>query len=497
MRNKISYGFLWLLMGIPFGLAAQVGEKITVGAKHFNEGYLLGEMIALVLEDAGFEVDKRFNLGGTAVIFEGLRNGAIDIYPEYSGTISAEILKMKDTLSLDQQRKSVKSRFNLEISDPYGFNNTYALLIKKEKAKQLGISNISDLKRHPALRLGLSHEFLKRQDGWGTLSAFYGLLQKPTALEHGLAYQAILEDNIDVMDAYSTDGEINRYDLLLLEDDRNFFPDYQAVSFYQSSLPPEAKKALAKLNGALSAVEMQELNALALFEKKGHRQIAHDFLVNKKIISEIAVVGGSQWGEIWDKTWEHLKLTSLSLLAAMLLALPLGTFLYRNPKFSNSILYAAGIMQTIPSIALLALMIPLLGIGMLPALIALFLYALLPILRNTVIGLVSVDPQLKKVASAIGLNDWQRLKQVELPLAMPSILAGIRTAAVITVGTATLAAFIGAGGLGEFIVTGLALNNTNLILKGAIPSAVLAVLIELLFEGIERILIPRHLRQNI
>src|SRR5690606_9099724 len=261
MRNKISYGFLWLLMGIPFGLAAQVGEKITVGAKHFNEGYLLGEMIALVLEDAGFEVDKRFNLGGTAVSFEGLRNGAIDVYPEYTGTISAEILKMTDTLSLDQQREWVKKKFGLEISDPYGFNNTYALLIKKDKAKELSISKISDLKDHSTLRLGLSHEFLKRQDGWGTLSAFYGLPQKPTALEHGLAYQAILENNIDVMDGYSTDGEIDRYDLLLLQDDRNFFPDYQAVSFYQSSLSPKAKNALAKLTSSISALEMQELNS--------------------------------------------------------------------------------------------------------------------------------------------------------------------------------------------------------------------------------------------
>ena len=134
--------------------------------------------------------------------------------------------------------------------------------------------------------------------------------------------------------------------------------------------------------------------------------------------------------------------------------------------------------------------------GFLPAMIALFLYALLPILRNTVSGLFTVDPQLRKVASAIGLDEWKRLRLIELPLAMPAILTGIRTAAVINVGTATLAAFIGAGGLGEFIVTGLALNNTTLILKGAIPSAILAICIELFFEGMEWLLIPRHLRQK-
>jgi osmoprotectant transport system permease protein len=142
-------------------------------------------------------------------------------------------------------------------------------------------------------------------------------------------------------------------------------------------------------------------------------------------------------------------------------------------------------------------MIPILGIGVVPAVVTLFLYALLPILRNTVIGLTTVDPTLKKVALAIGLTKWNSLRLVEIPLAMPMILAGIRTAAVINVGTATLAAFIGAGGLGEFIVMGLALNNTNMILMGAIPAAALAIATEIVFEGLELILIPNHLRQKI
>lgn len=496
MIKRTGYGLLLALLFISLGIAAQSRETITVGAKHFNEGYILGEIIALVLEDAGFAVDRKFNLGGTAVIFEGLRNNAIDVYPEYTGTISSEILKMEDTLTLNEQRDLVKNRFNLEISDPYGFNNTYALLIKKEKARKMRLTNISDLKNHPDIKFGLSYEFLKRQDGWDNLSSFYGLPQNPTALEHGLAYQAILKNNIDITDAYSTDGEINKYDLLLLEDDRNFFPDYQAVSFYRTSLPQEAIRALDKLTSSISAREMQELNSLSLFEQKGHAEIAHNFLVNKKIIQNTEFTGISEWREIFDKTLVHLRLTLLSLLVAILIALPLGIVIYRHQKFSKAVLYIVGIMQTIPSIALLALMIPLFGIGFLPALIALFLYALLPILRNTVIGLFTVDPQLKKVASAIGLNDWKKLKLVELPLAMPAILTGIRTAAVINVGTATLAAFIGAGGLGEFIVTGLALNNTSLILKGAIPSAILAIMIELVFEALEWGLIPKHLRQK-
>ena len=496
MRNQIFYGALCLLLWIPVDVPAQTGETITVGAKHFNEGYILGEIIALVLEDAGFRVDRKFNLGGTAVTFEGLRNDVIDVYPEYTGTISSEILKMQDMLPLEQQREIVKERYGLEISEPYGFNNTYALLMKEEMAGELGISRISDLQNHPTLRFGLSYEFLKRQDGWGVLSPYYKLPQNPTGMEHGLAYQAILKDNIDITDAYSTDGEIQRYGLLLLEDDRNFFPDYQAVSFYRTALPQEAKNALKKLDSAISAEEMQTLNSLALFEQINHSAIAHEFLVNKKIIQATEFIGVAQWREIFDKTLVHLELTLLSLLIAILIALPLGIVIYRHRRFSKTVLYIVGIMQTVPSIALLALMIPLFGIGFLPAMIALFLYALLPILRNTVSGLFTVDPQLRKVASAIGLDEWKRLMLVELPLAMPAILTGIRTAAVINVGTATLAAFIGAGGLGEFIVTGLALNNTTLILKGAIPSAILAIGIELFFEGIEWVLIPKHLRQK-
>jgi osmoprotectant transport system permease protein len=496
MKKTFFFGVVFFTLCGYLASLAQSKETVTVGAKHFNEGYILGEIIAFVLEDAGFDVDRRFNLGGTAVTFEGLRKGAIDVYPEYTGTISAEILKMPHTSTLPQIQDRVMQEFQLEVSDPYGFSNTYALLIKKNKAQTAGINTLSDLQTHPTLRFGISHEFLERQDGWGVLSAFYRLPQKPIALEHGLAYQAILDDRIDVMDAYSTDGEISRYDLLLLEDDRHFFPDYQAVSFYRADLPQAAKQALAKLSSSITAEEMQELNALALFGKESHHQIAHDFLVEKNIIQPVDLKNLAAWREILNKTTVHLQLTLLAVLAAIIIALPLGIYLYRHPRFSNSILYAAGIMQTVPSIALLALMIPLFGIGKFPALIALFLYALLPILRNTVIGLFTVDPQLKKVASAIGLNSWQRLKLVELPLAMPAILVGIRTAAVITVGTATLAAFIGAGGLGEFIVTGLALNNTTLILKGAIPSAILAIIIELVFEGLERLMVPKHLRQK-
>lgn len=492
----IATWLLCLTLFNPLSLRAQSNQVISVGAKNFNEGYILSEMIAILLEDAGFEVARRFNLGGTAVTFEALRTNAIDVYPEYSGTIAYEILNLQNNPALEEVRAMVKSRYDLEVSAPYGFNNTYALVMVSDKAEQLNIDRVSHLQKHGDLTFGLSHEFMKRRDGWEDLAAFYRLPQKPFGLEHGLAYEALLQGQIDVTDAYSTDGQVKRYGLKLLTDDKRFFPDYQAVSFYRSSIPTRAKAAIARLDSSISEEEMQTLNSLALFAKKSHFEIARGFLINKKMINDSGTGGLSGWAEILDKALTHLQLTLLALFSAMLVAVPVGILIYRHSILSRAVLYLTGILQTIPSIALLALMIPVFGIGIVPALVALFLYALLPILRNTVVGLVTVDPELKKVAAAMGIGERKRLLLIEVPLAMPTIITGVRTAAVINVGTATLAAFIGAGGLGEFIVTGLALNNTSLILKGAIPAALLAILMELGFEGIEALMIPRHLRKR-
>lgn len=486
-----------IVVMILFVPAGHAQEAIRVGAKHFNEGYILSEMISILLEDGGFRVQRTFNLGGTTVAFEALRNNAIDVYPEYTGTLSAEILNEPSFGELHQIDSLLHERYDLHISTPYGFNNTYALLMDPALAKKLSITKISDLQDYPELTVGLSYEFLKRKDGWENLAATYRLPHTARGLEHGLAYQALREGKIDITDAYSTDGEIQHYKLMLLPDDRHFFPSYQAVSLYRNSLPEKARKILDKLSSSINEDEMQHMNSLALFDQKSHAEIARDFLIQKKLIqSDTAKSSPDSWQEILLHAVEHIKLTFLSLVAAVLVAVPAGIWLRRFPSLTKVILYVTSILQTVPSIALLALMIPLFGIGAVPAVIALFLYALLPILRNTMVGLDTVDPLLKKVARSLGMNAWQSLRYVEFPLAIPTILTGIRTAAVINVGTATLAAFIGAGGLGEFIVTGLALNNTSLILQGAIPAALLAILIELLFEGLEWKLVPKHLRQQ-
>lgn len=485
--------FTVIFLLISTGLVS--AQTYTVGAKHFNEGYILGEILAQLMEHEGYKVERRFNLGGTAVCFQALRNNAIDLYPEYTGSLAEEILKSDIKLSHDELNNKLHSELGLEISQSLGFNNTYALATTQKVAEQNGIATISDLHKTSTMPVALSYEFLKRKDGWENLKSTYELELKPAGIEHGLAYQALISGKIELTDAYTTDGEIEKYDLLLLKDDLNFFPDYQAVAVYNTTLDPNIKILLKKLEGLISEDEMQSMNAAVLFEKITFAEVARSFLKEKKLVEKnYQMQDSGMWNEISEKTITHLWLTGLSLGLAILIAVPLGVVLYIFSGISRPILYFVGLLQTIPSIALLALMIPLLGIGKVPAIVALLLYALLPILRNTTTGLTSVDPILKKVATGMGMTPFQQLKLVELPLAMPYVLAGIRTAAVITIGTATLAAFIGAGGLGEFIVTGLALNSTQLILQGAIPAAILAILVEFLFELLEKALIPKHLR---
>lgn len=351
---------------------------------------------------------------------------------------------------------------------------------------------------YPDLKIAFSYEFLKRKDGWESVAKVYGLNNNPVGIEHGLAYQALDEGKIELTDVYSTDGEIPKYDLLILEDDKNFFPKYFAVPFYRAEMDTNFKEIISYLSNSLNYRLMQSMNAKVLYENKSFAEVANEFLKSRGLISaDASYEKKSVLSEIFQKTQRHLVITFISLILAIVIAVPLGVLLSIYPAISKPVLYVTGLLQTIPSIALLAFMIPALGIGILPAIAALFLYALLPILRNTAIGLFSIDPLIKKVATGMGLTVWQKLRYVEIPLAMPTIFAGIKTAAVINVGTATLAAFIGAGGLGEFIVTGLALNDTKLILEGAIPAALLAILIEFIFELIERVYIPKHLKQKL
>ncbi len=485
-----------ILLFNPVAFAA--GGKMVIGSKMDSENYLLAEIMAQLLENEGYEIERKFGFGGTLICYNALREGEIDIYPEYTGTISQAILtpeeRPSDSRSLNNFDEILKQK-NLDLFAGFGFNNSYVIAVKKSLAAQRNIKNISDLKAHSDLIAAFSHEFLNRDDGWEQLKAIYSLDLSPTGIQHGLAYKAIDEGSIDLTDAYSTDGDIERYGLALLEDDLNFFSKYYAALLSRTDFPAKAKEALLRLENTLTDEEMRALNARVVIGKQSFAAVAEGFLKGRGLINaEEATDKNTVIDALIENTITHIKLTLIALSIGCIVGLGSAFLIFRSQKISRYVIYVTGLLQTVPSIALLALMIPLLGIGEVPAITALFLYSLLPILRSAITALATIDPVLTNVARAIGMSKFQQLRYVLFPLALPNILAGIKTATVICIGTATLAAFIGAGGLGEPIVTGLALNDTNLILQGAVPAACLAILVEILFELLEKHIILDHMR---
>ena len=482
-----------LALAVVDGRAASP-PMVTVGSKNFTESYLLAEITAQLLEHAGIRVERRFGLGGTLICLEALVAGEIDVYIEYTGTITEAILRRP----VAPERSALAAplaEMGLRTLPELGFDNSYALAMDADAARERGIERISDLVGREDLEFAFSHEFIEREDGWRGLKEVYGFTRTPPGIEHGLAYQAIAEDRIDVTDAYATDGDLERYGLAVLQDDRDFFPRYAALPLVRTGFPAEAEAALKLLDGRIDSARMRALNARVVVDRRTFEQVAAAFLEEEGLVVD-PVAASRLRSDLVGNTLAHLRLTGVALLCAVLVGLPLGILVHRSRRASGSVLYIAGLLQTIPSIALLALLIPVLGIGWAPALVALFLYSLLPILRNTVTALLTVDPVLRRVAVGMGLGPVQQIRWLLLPMALPGIMAGIRTAAVISIGTATLAAFVGAGGLGQPIVTGLALNDPALILEGAIPAAMLAIVTELLFEVLERRLIPAHLRRD-
>ena len=489
VRMKISS---WLRVACVFTaglvlLPATVGA-VQVGSKRFTESYVLGEVVRQAFEQAGVKAEHKQGLGNTGILEQALVSGAVDVYPEYTGTIVREILKREGNPTLEELNQWLAPR-GLKAVVPLGFNNTYALALRETVAEKLGLKTISDLARLPpgALKLGLSHEFQVRADGWPALQRAYGLTLAPgAALDHGLAYEAVKAGQVDLIDIYSTDAKVGRYALRVLEDDRRFFPRYDAVLLMRAGLDDQP---LRRLEGRISEAAMISLNAQVELDGLSFAAVAARFLAGG---APTAAVRPSLFDrlfapDLWRLSAQHLALVFGSLLLALVVGIPLGIWAWARPRWAGWLLGAVGVLQTVPSLALLAFLIAILGtIGFWPALLALFVYALLPIVRNTHAGLCGVPQGLTLASRALGLTARQTLLWVQLPLARPVLLAGAKTAAVINVGTATVAAFIGAGGLGERIVAGLAVNDTSAMLAGAIPAAVLALAVQWLFDRLER-----------
>src|SRR5206468_1913550 len=337
--------------------------------------------------------------------------------PEYTGTLSRVIVKDPSLRTTEAIRQRLAAE-GLTISDPLGFDNTYALAVLETRAARLGLRTIGDLARHGELTAAFSSGFLEREDGWPGLRRRYGL--------------------------------------------------------------------------RLSDVRVVE-HALADLDRKGIPEVATGFLGTERAAA--AETRGIR-SELAALTLDHLYLVVVTLAVAVAAGLPLGVLAARFRRLGQLELGTIAMLQTVPALALLVFMIPLFGIGRVPALVALSLYALLPIVRNTYAGMISLDRQLLEIAEVLGLGPLRRLARIELPLASVSIMAGIKTSTVMTVGTATLAAFIGGGGYGTRIVGGPALGGVGPTRAGAVPAAAMALLFHAGFELVDRIAIPRGLRRH-
>jgi osmoprotectant transport system permease protein len=548
--RRLALLLVWMAALAPaFGMAAGSGE-LRIGSKRFTESYILAEILAQAVQArTGHKPAVAPGLGNTAIVYAALRSGNIDVYPEYAGTIALEILKSAGPLGLEEMRARL-APLGLGVGVPFGFNDGYALAMRASVADRLGIRTLGDLARHPELKLGLTSEFIGRADGWQGLAQRYGLPQRPTGLDHGIAYEAIQKGQVDVIDIYTTDSKIKSLGLKVLDDDLRYFPRYDALLLYRLDVPqrfPQAWAAMQALAGTIDENAMIGMNGRAELDGVPFDRIAHDWLASRDAGSpgkdgsaRASQAGGNGngngsgsgsvnddgdgdgngngdgnatapghahglaaiWSSFWTRlagpdfgrlAWQHLILVVVSVTVATLIAIPAGLAVLGRPRLRGFVLGGAGLLQTVPSLAMLAVLISVTGvIGTAPALVALMLYALLPIMRNTCVGLEEVPQGLRMAAVALGMTRRQQLLLVELPLARPTIVAGVRVATSIAIGTATIAAFIGAGGFGERIVTGLALNDRYLLLAGAVPVAVMALLSEVLFEGIERTLRRRQ-----
>ena len=491
MNRTVRWCVLFAALTLP--LLAQAAP-VRIGSKVFTESVILGELAKATAGQVGVDAVHQRELGGTSILWKALQQGDIDVYSEYTGTITHELLK---NVAPDADIPTLRERLKplgVGITDSLGFNNTYAVGMLASKAAQLHIATLSDLVAHPELRFGFSNEFIDRADGWPGIRQRYGLPQTNVkGLDHALSYRAVASGAVDAIDLYSTDAEIPYYHLRTLTDDRHYFPRYEAVYLYRLALvqsAPAFVTALQKLAGRINENTMREMNAQVKLHGAKENVVVAGFLGIHPDSSD----SNGLWSRLLLTSIDHVKLVALSLGLAVLLAIPLGIFAARLKRLGQLVIGLTGILQTVPSLAMFVFMIPVFGIGTWPAIAALFLYSLLPIVRNTHAGLVGIAPELSESAAALGLPHGVRLRRIELPLATRSILAGIKTAAVINVGTATLAALIGAGGYGQPILTGIRLDNIHLILEGAVPAAVLALLVQGLFEGIERWLTPRGLR---
>ena len=393
--------------------AAFAKPVLTIGSKRFTESYVLGEVLAQTARKAGeAAVVHKQGLGSTGIVYEALLHGQIDVYPEYTGTISQDILKSKTALSLEQINAQLAPS-GLAAGVPLGFNDTYAFAMRESDAKRLGIATISDMAKHPDLRLGLDHEFIQRPDCWAGAKAAYDLpFGAPQGFDHALAfYTALSQGSIDVMDVYTTDANIAKlhgcgYFVTISK----FFPPPTMPSCCTArTLPsrlPKTWAAIGKLQGTISADRMSQLNAYVDIDKLTYISAAQKFLSRgtSATVKRGGLIAQIFGPDFWRLTGEHLFLVFVSLFFAILVGIPLGVLSFRSPGTGRTILTTTGLIQTIPSIALLVFLLAAhwSHAGPLPAVIALFTLCAASDRAQHVHGLAGNLPSAARVCDCTG-----------------------------------------------------------------------------------------------
>ncbi len=472
-------------------------NKINIGSKKFTESIILADILKVytINNYPNTQVEHKKQLGSTRILWNALINGQIDVYPEYTGTLEQELIpknyKTKEEIS------DYLNSMNIGIGYYLGFNNTYAIGVTKDFAKKFDVYSISDLKKIKKVKYAFTEEFLNRSDGWSELTKHYGILsEKLKSIDHDIAYRALINGDVDAIDLYSTDAEIKYYNLITLKDDLNFFKKYEAIYLYNKH-NTIVTKVMKDLNFKISEGAMIQMNFDVKFQHSDEIDTAYKFLNLKK---QSKAINNSYFSDMLRYSYEHLWIVSIALI----FGIPLGVFLGVASHYFSilrlPIVYSVSFFQTIPSIAFLVLLIGPLNlvglnsIGNTPAIITLFFYSLMPTTTTTINALGSIPKNYTDIAEILNLSFLKKLFRVKFPLSSLEILNSLKNTIIATLGSATLGALVGAGGLGQPILSGIRLDNYSLILMGVLPAIVMIITTHFLFKIFENIFVSKGLK---
>lgn len=487
------YKILIFFFAVNFCLHSQT---LKVGSKNVSEGCILCEIVSQLLENNGYKVERVFNIGTTQQCFEMLKNGAIDIYPEYTDDLEKEILQSETKLNHEELNDILKKQFQLEISEPYGYSNNYALAVLEETSAKYKLHKISELKTCSDLDFGLSKEFLWGKDGWTQLAGKYELTQKPREVHHEYSCNAMMEGKIQLTDALSIDGQIPKYKLITLEDDKNFFTKNFAVSLFSESLNGRIKDILNELTSKINETDMQDINEKIIYDKKPVYKVATAFLRLKNLYDENAGQRGF-FADVIIRTLEHLKLTLSALIIAVIVSLPLIILIRYNTKVTDKFLKLIKSIKKIPSYILLLIPLLLLFTGVLPTIILLLIYGLAEIIFHAVTGLSQQESDITGLTNEPITPARKNLFKNELPNAVPEIIIGIKNTAMLYTALVTLAAFKGTGGFGQFLISGISAFNLELIFRSVALSVLFAYILKFMFGYAGKKYIARFVNEQI